>query len=85
MKTTKRLTNKTSGQGRPLCEILARDCPQEDYDQMMKQIKDPTAPERVARDRAKKLKAGLVRVNVWVPAEHREDLLRYAHTLRESE
>ncbi len=43
---------------------------------------DPTAAERVARDKAKKLKAGLVRVNVWVPAKDREALLAYAEKLR---
>ena len=43
---------------------------------------DPTAPARVARDKAKKLKAGLVRVNVWVRAENRAELLRVAEMLR---
>ena len=45
-------------------------------------MKDPTAAERVARDKAKKLKAGLVRVNVWVPVESRQSLLDHAEKLR---
>ena len=46
--------------------------------------KDKTAPERVARDRAKKLKAGFVRVNVWVPSDDRDMLVYYAETLRKN-
>jgi hypothetical protein len=45
--------------------------------------KDKTAPERVARDKAKKLKAGLVRVNVWVPAKRRAELLAIAGVMRD--
>ena len=45
-------------------------------------VKDPTAPQRVARDKAKKLKAGLVRVNVWVPAKRRAELLSVAEGMR---
>ena len=44
--------------------------------------KDRTAPARVARDRARKLLAGLVRVNVWVPAAQRDSLIKYAEELR---
>jgi len=44
--------------------------------------KDPTAPERVARDRKRKIKAGLRRVSVWVPAERREELLAIAEVMR---
>ena len=44
--------------------------------------KDKTAPERVARNKAKNLKAGLVRVNVWVLASERERLIKYAEKLR---
>ena len=47
--------------------------------------KDRTAPERVARDRAKKLAAGMVRVAVWIPAKHRERLLKYAEKLRKEQ
>ena len=46
--------------------------------------KDKTAPERVARDKRKKLAAGFVRVNVWVPADKREQLLKYVRRLRDS-
>jgi hypothetical protein len=46
--------------------------------------KDKTAPERVARDKQRKLSAGMVRVNVWVPAGAREKLLAYASKLRGS-
>jgi len=43
---------------------------------------DKTAPERVARNKAKNLAAGFVRVNVWVPADKRDKLLKYAERLR---
>ena len=46
--------------------------------------KDPTAPERVARNKEKNLAAGFVRVNVWVPADKREQLLKYVRRLRDS-
>ena len=45
-------------------------------------IKDRTAPERVARNKAKNLAAGFVRVNVWIPADKREQLLEYVRGLR---
>ena len=35
-----------------------------------------------ARNKAKNLSNGLVRVNVWVPSDDRERLLRYAEKLR---
>ena len=47
-------------------------------------VKDRTAPERVARDKRKKLAAGLVRVSLWVPASQRERIVKYARRLRDS-
>lgn len=44
--------------------------------------KDPTAPKRVARDKAKKLAAGLVRVTVWVPSVARDKVIKLAERLR---
>ena len=46
--------------------------------------KDPTAPERVARDKRKKLAAGFVRVSLWVPGSKREQIVKYARRLRDA-
>ena len=48
-------------------------------------IKDKTAPERVARDKRKKLAAGLVRVSLWVPAELRPEIVIIAEGMRNGE
>ena len=45
---------------------------------------DKTVNQRVARNKAKNLADGLVRVNVWVPANDRERLLKYAERLRKT-
>lgn len=49
----------------------------------MNRYHDKTAPERVARDKAKKLAAGMVRVTVWIPEKDREELLSYARDMRQ--
>ena len=49
---------------------------------MPRQLNDPTAPERVARNKAKNISNGLVRVNIWVPEGDRDRLLKYAERLR---
>lgn len=48
----------------------------------MTKKKDKTAYIRVARDKAKKIRAGLVRVNVWVPANMRTKIISIADKMR---
>lgn len=48
----------------------------------MKAKKDKTAFIRVAKDKEKKIKAGLIRVNVWIPAIMRNNIIDIAAKMR---